>query len=256
MCKDCGCSVTPHTQDHHHSQNHSHSHYHYQNYENPELKEDKTLEVLSKILSKNDHEAEHNRGHFNAEKVLCINLMSSPGSGKTTLLESTLKALKNEMKISVIEGDLESENDAKRVREAGAQAFQITTGQSCHLDAFMVHKALHHLNLKECDLLFIENVGNLVCPASYDLGQHLNVVLLSVTEGSDKPQKYPVMFKKADLVIISKADLAHHFDFDVEEASRECKKLNSKVDILILDSKTGKNLELWYQYLRLKKELF
>lgn len=256
MCKDCGCSVTPHTQDHHHSQNHSHSHHHYQNYENPELKEDKTLEVLSKILSKNDHEAEHNRGHFNAEKVLCINLMSSPGSGKTTLLESTLKALKNEMKISVIEGDLEGENDAKRVREAGAQAFQITTGQSCHLDAFMVHKALHHLNLKECDLLFIENVGNLVCPASYDLGQHLNVVLLSVTEGSDKPQKYPVMFKKADLVIISKADLAHHFDFDVEEASRECKKLNPKVDILILDSKTGKNLELWYQYLRLKKELF
>ena len=256
MCKDCGCSVTPHTQDHHHSQNHSHSHHHYQNYENPELKEDKTLEVLSKILSKNDHEAEHNRGHFNAEKVLCINLMSSPGSGKTTLLESTLKALKNEMKISVIEGDLESENDAKRVREAGAQAFQITTGQSCHLDAVMLHNALHHLHLKDCDLHFIENVGNLVCPASYDLGQHLNVVLLSVTEGSDKPQKYPVMFKKADLVIISKADLAHHFDFDVEEASRECKKLNPKVDILILDSKTGYNLVLWYQFQRLKNELF
>ena len=221
MCKDCGCSVTLQTH------NHTHSHHHYQNYENPELKEEKTLEVLSKILSKNDHEAEHNREHFNEAGVLCINLMSSPGSGKTTLLENTLKALKNEMKISVIEGDLESENDAKRVREAGAEAFQITTGQSCHLDAFMVHEALHHLSLKECDLLFIENVGNLVCPASYDLGQHLNVVLLSVTEGSDKPQKYPVMFKKADLVIISKADLA-----------------------------TGTNLELWYRYLRLKRELF
>ena len=250
MCKDCGCSVTPQTH------NHTHSHNNYQNYENPELKEEKTLEVLSKILSKNDHEAEHNREHFNEAGVLCINLMSSPGSGKTTLLENTLKALKNEMKISVIEGDLESENDAKRVREAGAEAFQITTGQSCHLDAFMVHEALHHLSLKECDLLFIENVGNLVCPASYDLGQHLNVVLLSVTEGSDKPQKYPVMFKKADLVIISKADLAHHFDFNIEEASKECKKLNPKVDILVLDSKTGTNLELWYRYLRLKKELF
>lgn len=250
MCKDCGCSVTLQTH------NHTHSHHHHQNYENPELKEEKTLEVLSKILSKNDHEAEHNREHFNEAGVLCINLMSSPGSGKTTLLENTLKALKNEMKISVIEGDLESENDAKRVRKAGAEAFQITTGQSCHLDAFMVHEALHHLSLRECDLLFIENVGNLVCPASYDLGQHLNVVLLSVTEGSDKPQKYPVMFKKADLVIISKADLAHHFDFNIEEASKECKKLNSKVDILVLDSKTGTNLELWYRYLRLKKELF
>ncbi len=250
MCKDCGCSVTLQTH------NHTHSHHHYQNYENPELKEEKTLEVLSKILSKNDHEAEHNREHFNEAGVLCINLMSSPGSGKTTLLENTLKALKNEMKISVIEGDLESENDAKRVREAGAEAFQITTGQSCHLDAFMVHEALHHLSLRECDLLFIENVGNLVCPASYDLVQHLNVVLLSVTEGSDKPQKYPVMFKKADLVIISKADLAHHFDFNIEEASKECKKLNPKVDILVLDSKTGTNLELWYRYLRLKKELF
>lgn len=250
MCKDCGCSVTLQTH------NHTHSHHHYQNYENPELKEEKTLEVLSKILSKNDHEAEHNREHFNEAGVLCINLMSSPGSGKTTLLENTLKALKNEMRISVIEGDLESENDAKRVRKAGAEAFQITTGQSCHLDAFMVHEALHHLSLRECDLLFIENVGNLVCPASYDLGQHLNVVLLSVTEGSDKPQKYPVMFKKADLVIISKADLAHHFDFNIEEASKECKKLNSKVDILVLDSKTGTNLELWYRYLRLKKELF
>lgn len=249
MCKDCGCSVTLQTH------NHTHSHHHYQNYENPELKEEKTLEVLSKILSKNDHEAEHNREHFNEAGVLCINLMSSPGSGKTTLLENTLKALKNEMKISVIEGDLESENDAKRVRKAGAEAFQITTGQSCHLDAFMVHEALHHLSLRECDLLFIENVGNLVCPASYDLGQHLNVVLLSVTEGDDKPAKYPVMFRKADLVIISKADLANLFDFDVEKAKKECKKLNPKVDFIVLDAKNGTNLHTWCEYLKLKKEM-
>ena len=182
--------------------------------------------------------------------------MSSPGSGKTTLLEATIKALKGKFSISVIEGDLETENDAKRVREAGAKAHQITTGQSCHLDAFMVHNALHHLDLSDTDLLFIENVGNLVCPASYDLGEHLNVVLLSVTEGDDKPAKYPVMFRKADLVVISKADLAPHFDFNADKAIKECKKLNPKVDVIVLDAKNGTNLELWFKFLQLKKELF
>ena len=237
MCKDCGCSK-------------EHSH------EKVVEKEEKAVEVLSKVLSKNDEEAQHNREHFNENKILCLNLMSSPGSGKTTLLEATIKALKDKFKIAVIEGDLETENDAKRVREAGANAYQITTGQGCHLDAFMVHKALHHLNLSDTDLLFIENVGNLVCPASYDLGEHLNVVLLSVTEGDDKPVKYPVMFRKADLVIISKADLASHFDFDTDKAIKECKKLNPKVDVIILDAKNGTNLELWFKFLRLKRELF
>lgn len=234
MCKDCGCSK-------------EHSH---------EKVVEKEVEVLSKVLSKNDEEAQHNREHFNENKILCLNLMSSPGSGKTTLLEATIKALKDKFKIAVIEGDLETENDAKRVREAGANAYQITTGQGCHLDAFMVHKALHHLNLSDTDLLFIENVGNLVCPASYDLGEHLNVVLLSVTEGDDKPVKYPVMFRKADLVIISKADLASHFDFDTDKAIKECKKLNPKVDVIVLDAKNGTNLELWFKFLRLKRELF
>lgn len=229
MCKDCGCSLP---------------------------KEEKTIEVISKILSKNDHEAKHNREHFNKDKILCINLMSSPGSGKTTLLETTIKNLKNDFKICVIEGDLETENDALRIRQAGAQAYQITTGQTCHLDAFMVHEALHHLDLNGCDFLFIENVGNLVCPASYDLGEHLNVVLLSSTEGSDKPKKYPTMFKKADLVIITKADLAHHFDFDINEASKFAKELNPKVDIIVLDSKSSNNIELWFKYLKLKKEMF
>ncbi|NDJ27873.1 hydrogenase nickel incorporation protein HypB [Campylobacter sp. MIT 19-121] len=258
MCKDCGCSLThEHTHEHTHKDGHSHTHSHKHSHDHahPTLNESKSVEVITKILSQNDHEAGHNREHFNENKVLCLNLMSSPGSGKTTLLESTIKALKAELKISVIEGDLETENDAKRVREAGANAYQITTGQSCHLDAFMVHEALHHLNLADTDLLFIENVGNLVCPASYDLGQHINVVLLSVTEGSDKPAKYPVMFKKADLVIISKADLASLFDFDTDEAIKECKKLNPKVEIIALDAKNGTNLELWFKYLRLKKEL-
>lgn len=239
MCKDCGCSV-----------NSTHTH------ENPSLKENKTLEVISKILSKNDEEARHNREHFNEARTLCINLMSSPGSGKTTLLESTIKALKDELKIAVIEGDLESNNDAKRIQAVGAKAYQITTGQSCHLDAFMVHEALHHLAINDIDLLFIENVGNLVCPASYDLGEHLNVVLLSVTEGSDKPQKYPVMFKKADIVLITKADLASHFDFDLKEATSLIKELSPRADIIVLDAKSGTNMELWYKVLKLKKELF
>lgn len=239
MCKDCGCSV-----------NSTHTH------ENPSLKENKTLEVISKILSKNDEEARHNREHFNEARTLCINLMSSPGSGKTTLLESTIKALKDELKIAVIEGDLETNNDAKRIQAVGAKAYQITTGQSCHLDAFMVHEALHHLAINDIDLLFIENVGNLVCPASYDLGEHLNVVLLSVTEGSDKPQKYPVMFKKADIVLITKADLASHFDFDLKEATSLIKELSPRADIIVLDAKCGTNMELWYKVLKLKKELF
>ncbi|TKX32712.1 hydrogenase nickel incorporation protein HypB [Campylobacter aviculae] len=244
MCKDCGCSINSHE--------HSSMHHH----ENPSLKESKTIEVISKILSKNDEQALHNRSHFNEARTLCINLMSSPGSGKTTLLESTIKALKNELKIAVIEGDLETNNDAQRIKNAGCEAYQITTGQSCHLDAFMVHDALHHLAIDDVDLLFIENVGNLVCPASYDLGEHLNVVLLSVTEGSDKPQKYPVMFKKADVVLITKADLAHHFDFDIKEATKLIKELSPRADIIVLDAKNGSNMELWYKFLKLKKELF
>lgn len=276
MCKDCGCSMSGHshehnghfhTHEHSHDNENSHSHSHdlsershehshaHGNKAHPVLQEAKTIEVLGKILSKNDTQAQHNREHFDENKVLCLNLMSSPGSGKTTLLEASIKALKGEFGISVIEGDLETENDAKRVREAGAKAYQITTGQGCHLDAFMVHNALHHLNLSGTDFLFIENVGNLVCPASYDLGEHLNVVLLSVTEGDDKPAKYPVMFRKADLVIISKADLAVHFDFSVDEAIKACKKLSPKVDVIVLDAKSGTNLELWFKFLRLKKEL-
>lgn len=256
MCKDCGCSVNSDENSSTHSHEHTHKGHSHEHHAYPTLKEEKTLEVLSKILSKNDMQAQHNREHFNENKVLCLNLMSSPGTGKTTLLEATIKALKAKFKFSVIEGDLETENDAKRVREVGANAFQITTGQGCHLDAFMVHNALHHLDLSDTDFLFIENVGNLVCPASYDLGEHLNVVLLSVTEGDDKPAKYPVMFRKADLVIISKADLAVHFDFSVDKAIKECKKLNPKVDIIVLDAKNGTNLELWFKFLQLKRELF
>ncbi len=213
-------------------------------------KEKKEFVVEKQILYKNMQEAELNKKCFDENSILCINLMSSAGSGKTTLLESTINALKDELNISVIEGDLETNNDANRVIKAGAKAYQITTGQTCHLDALMIEKALKYIDLKETNLLFIENVGNLVCPASYALGEHINVVLLSVTEGSDKPQKYPVMFRKADLVIISKSDLASHFDFDFDEAIKGCKDLNPNVRIISLDAKNGTNLNEWLEFLR------
>jgi hydrogenase nickel incorporation protein HypB len=214
----------------------------------------KELEVFKKILEKNDQTAEHNREHFNRYGILSINLMSSPGAGKTTLLEKTIEALSDKYKIGVIEGDLETERDAERVRNKGAVAYQITTGQTCHLDAFMVHKGLHHLPLDELDIVFVENVGNLVCPASFDVGTHYNVVLLSVPEGDDKPAKYPVMFKKANLFIITKADLLPYFDFDLDRCIREFKEINPEADVIVLSTKTGEGLDKWLQWLENKRK--
>jgi hydrogenase nickel incorporation protein HypB len=214
----------------------------------------KELEVFKKILEKNDQTAEHNREHFNRYGILSINLMSSPGAGKTTLLEKTIEALSDKYKIGVIEGDLETERDAERVRNKGAVAYQITTGQTCHLDAFMVHKGLHHLPLDELDIVFVENVGNLVCPASFDVGTHYNVVLLSVPEGDDKPAKYPVMFKKADLFIITKADLLPYFDFDLDRCIKEFKEINPEADVIVLSTKTGEGLDKWLQWLENKRK--
>ena len=179
--------------------------------------------------------------------------MSSPGAGKTTLLEATINAGK--FKIGVVEGDLETNQDADRIVKAGAKAHQISTGQTCHLDAFMVHEGLHHLPLNELDLVFIENVGNLVCPASYDVGSHFNAVLLSVPEGDDKVSKYPVMFRAADVLLITKASLAPYFNFDIERVKNDARKLNPKVDIFVVDSKTGEGIDKWINYLEFKKEL-
>ena len=170
------------------------------------------ITVLQGLLTENDHQAAHNRQHFDNRQILAINLMSSPGAGKTALLEATIDALGDEFSIAVIEGDLETENDAQRIRDKGVPALQISTGSACHLDAHMVHDALHELDLDGIDIVFIENVGNLVCPASFDLGQHRNITLLSVTEGDDKPAKYPVIFRAADLVLLTKADLLEVLD--------------------------------------------
>ena len=241
MCKDCGCSITEHHHHHHDSVVH----------DNPQLNDSKTIEVIDKILAKNDHEAEHNREHFNKHNVLAINMMSSPGSGKTTLLEKIADIAP--FKFGVIEGDLETNRDADRIKAKGIPAYQISTGSACHLDAFMVHKGLHNMPLDEIDVCFVENVGNLVCPASYDVGTHLNIVLVSVPEGSDKIEKYPVMFRQADLVLITKTDLLPYFDYDIEHEKQEARKIKPNVDILevnINDMDSIKRVVDWIEFKR------
>jgi hydrogenase nickel incorporation protein HypB len=208
------------------------------------------IDVLHAMLHENDHQAAHNRAHFDAAGFLVVNLMSAPGSGKTSLLEATILALRGRLTIAVIEGDLETENDARRIRAAGAKAVQITTGNACHLDASMVHGALHALDLDGVDILFIENVGNLVCPAAFDLGQHRNVVLLSVTEGDDKPEKYPVMFRKADLLGITKLDLlAAVGDFETRRAASHFRRLANAAPVLKLSARNGTGMASWIEWL-------
>jgi hydrogenase nickel incorporation protein HypB len=241
MCDTCGCNITE-------GNKHLIS---------PGGKLEKTdsgreaINVLHGLLDENDLTARHNREHFNAHGVMAINLMSSPGAGKTALLEATIKALGNEFRIAVIEGDLETENDAERIRSHGVTAVQITTGSACHLDAHMVHDALHELDLSTLDIVFIENVGNLVCPASFDLGQHTNVVLLSVPEGDDKPAKYPVMFRTADLVMLSKSDLLPILDdFSPARAEAYLRKLANPAPLIQTSAKSGDGMDSWLQWLR------
>lgn len=260
MCKDCGCSITDklgesHSQGrghhkHHHGDSHSHQEAHAHLHDNPQLNDAKTISVIKKILDKNDHEAQHNREHFNEHGVLCINLMSSPGSGKTTLLEHLSDV--SDLKFGVIEGDLETSKDAQRLHSKGIQAQQIQTGSACHLDAFMVHKALHHMDLDSIDVCFIENVGNLVCPASYDVGSHLNIVLVSIPEGEDKIIKYPVMFRQADLILFTKTDLLPYFEYDMEKEKEAARKLKPNVDILEVSTKDEESLKKVASWIKFK----
>jgi hydrogenase nickel incorporation protein HypB len=226
MCQTCGCGAT-------------------------QGAETETVTVLENLMARNDRIAEHVRQHFNAHGVLAINLMSSPGSGKTSLLEAVIGELPPEIKVAVIEGDLETENDAARIRRHGIPAIQVTTGVTCHLDAAMVHDALDSLPLDDIDVLFIENVGNLVCPADFDLGQHANVVLLSVTEGDDKPDKYPVIFRAADMVLITKTDLLPHIEeFDLAKVEQSLRRVGGAVPMLALSAKTRVNLKAWCDWLQ------
>ena len=202
-------------------------------------------------MDANDHAAAHNREHFDRHSTVAINLMSSPGAGKTSLLEATIDALGKDLNIAVIEGDLETENDANRIREKGVTAIQITTGSACHLDAHMVHEALHDLELDDVDILFVENVGNLVCPASFDLGQHANVALLSTPEGDDKPAKYPVMFRAADLVLVTKSDLLGVLDdFDPGAAEKNLRQIANPAPLFNVSAKSGDGLGNWLDWVR------
>jgi hydrogenase nickel incorporation protein HypB len=227
MCGTCGCNVI-----------HADSQVH------------ESVVVLKGLLDENDHQAAHNREHFSEHGVLAVNLMSSPGAGKTALLEATIDALAGRYKVAVIEGDLETENDADRIRAKGVPAIQITTGSACHLDAHMVHGALHDMDLQGIDILFVENVGNLVCPASFDLGQHFNVVLLSSPEGHDKPAKYPVMFRAADLVLVTKSDLLPVLDdFDPTVAEHYVRQLANAAPVFEVSAKTGIGMHRWLEWL-------
>jgi hydrogenase nickel incorporation protein HypB len=241
MCETCGCTITP-----------GNAHLVREHGKLAHTSEGRaTVEVLTHLLHENDHQAGHNREHFDRHGVLALNLMSSPGSGKTSLLEATIDALGAEFSIAVVEGDLETENDADRIRARGVPAVQITTGQACHLDAHMVHDALHALDLDGVDLLFIENVGNLVCPASFDLGHHANITLLSVTEGDDKPAKYPVMFRAADLVLLSKADFLDVIDdFDTDKAERHVRELANPAEVFAVSVRRPDSLQAWFDWLR------
>jgi hydrogenase nickel incorporation protein HypB len=209
-----------------------------------------SLTVLKGLLDANDREAEHNRQHLAAHQVLAVNLMSSPGAGKTTLLEATIRAFSGRYGIAVIVGDLATDNDAERIRQHGVPAVQISTGNACHLDAHMVHSALHDLDLHAPYFVFIENVGNLVCPACFDLGQHNNVTLLSSPEGDDKPQKYPVMFRAADLLLLTKSDLTPLLgDFDPQRAKRHLRELANAAPVIELSSRDGQGMRAWLDWL-------
>jgi len=209
--------------------------------------------VNQSLLRANEEAAESNRKHFNEDGILAINIISSPGSGKTTLLEKTIDALKNEINIGVLEGDIETDLDAERIRKKGVPAVQLTTGGACHLDSVLVHKGFHalehSLNGKRLDILFIENVGNLVCPSFFDLGEHIRVVLISVPEGHDKPLKYPKAVKTSQMLIISKSDLAQYFDFDMEKIKKDALSLNPSLKIIVTSAKTGEGLDQWIEFI-------
>jgi hydrogenase nickel incorporation protein HypB len=256
MCGVCGCGEG-HTHDHEHPHDHQHEHQHghvraplINHVHAPGISPTRMVQIEQDILAKNNQYAAENRRFFSARGMLVLNLVSSPGSGKTTLLAETIIRLKDTLEITVIEGDQQTSRDAERIRATGVQALQINTGKGCHLDAHRVGHALESLQPKSHSLLFIENVGNLVCPSAFDLGEAHKVVILSVTEGEDKPIKYPDMFHAADLMILNKIDLLPHLDFNVEECIGYAKQVNPRIKVLSLSAKTGEGMENWLRWLR------
>jgi hydrogenase nickel incorporation protein HypB len=273
MCTVCGCGDT---KVHAHDQNHDHGHAQGHGHDNthgparedghvhfgkgaagvsvPGMSQSRLIRLEADILGKNKTYAERNRDLLREKNVLALNLVSSPGSGKTTLLVETLKRLSGKRPAAVIEGDQQTTNDAERIRETGAPAVQVNTGKGCHLDAHMVGHALEKLPLEKLPhdrggLLFIENVGNLVCPAGFDLGEAFRVVILSVTEGEDKPLKYPDIFASADLMILTKTDLLPHLDIDVAAAVANARRVNPKIQVLQVSARSGEGIDGWLDWL-------
>jgi hydrogenase nickel incorporation protein HypB len=246
MCATCGCGGEEHV---HEARLHTHTppeHGSHVLFEAPPRRQKVELD----LLAKNDRIAGENRGRFASRSVFALNLMSSPGAGKTTLLEATVRALRDEMPLAVIEGDQETERDAQRIRAAGARAVQIQTGTGCHLDAQMVARGFNELDPPRGALLFIENVGNLVCPALFDLGEQRRVVLMSVTEGEDKPLKYPHMFRKADLLVLNKVDLLPHLRFDLDAAIGYARQLRPGLPVVLTTADRDDGIGDWLAFLR------
>ncbi len=273
MCATCGCGKDAattvlnlqtgtetvlsrgghHHHGHDHDHHHDHAHHHHDHahaHGHTHVDAGTTVDLEARVLAKNDALAAKNRAWFAGREILAVNLVSAPGSGKTTLLERTIRDLNAELPIYVLEGDQATVNDAERIRAAGAPVVQINTGAGCHLEADMVFRGMTELEPERSSVLFIENVGNLVCPALFDLGERAKVAILSVTEGEDKPLKYPHMFRAADVVIINKIDLLPHVDFDVTRAIGYALKVNPKIATYRLSAKTGEGLDGWYGWLR------
>lgn len=272
MCTTCGCGEgetrvngQPHDHTHEHGHDHSHEYSHEHSHENSHehghawrparshaagVSASRMVSIEQDILAKNDAYARSNRQYLAERGIFALNLVSSPGSGKTTLLVKTIGELKQELAIAVIEGDQQTSNDADRIRATGVPAVQINTGKGCHLDAHMVGHAFAQLKLVERSLLFIENVGNLVCPAAFDLGEAHKVAILSVTEGEDKPLKYPDMFHAADVMVLNKIDLLPYLSFDVAQAVAYAKRVNPEIQVFQVSATTGAGMADWLNFLR------
>lgn len=252
MCIDCGCHSGSEEHHHHHDHDHTHPHNHASGEPHShghDHGERRTLSIEEDVLAKNNRLARRNRALFEHSGTLVLNLVSSPGSGKTSLLERTLTDLKERYRFAVLEGDQQTANDADRIAATGWPVKQINTGAGCHLDAHMVGHGVEHFDLDDTDILMIENVGNLVCPASFDLGEDHKVAVLSVTEGEDKPIKYPQMFHAADLMIINKIDLLPHLRFDIDKCKEFARQVNPEIAILELSCHSGDGMEAWYAWL-------
>ena len=260
MCKECGCGSgggdvtiggvkqTTHAHEGGHEHVHEHGDHHHEHEDHGHTHEHQTVTVQKSLLEKNDRLAERNRGYFKAKGLLVLNVLSSPGSGKTTLIRETAAALAKTLRVGVIVGDLATDNDAARLRTAGIPVVQVTTGTICHLEAEMVARAASQLDLDKLDVLVIENVGNLVCPADFDLGEDLRVVLLSVTEGEDKPLKYPPMFHSANVAIITKCDMTEAAGFEREKALANLQRVSHHARIFEVSAKTGQGMKAWLDF--------